>query len=136
MVLCRNNNELEKRTINKISNIKIKERDVDENYIDFRKDEYVGLRNLAATCYINSVLQQIYHTKFAQLFLEKDIDNDAEGFVDVEELKKIFMRLFSSNKSIVNPSKFIQNTTLFGMEIVPTIQQDSCEFFMSIMNTL
>lgn len=45
--------------------IKIKKRDPDESYIDFRKDEHVGLRNLAATCYINSVLQQIYHTKFS-----------------------------------------------------------------------
>lgn len=37
------------------------------------------MRNLGATCYINSLLQQLYHTIFPKLIIEEDtIDNESE----------------------------------------------------------
>lgn len=38
-----------------------------------KNNSEVGLKNLAATCYINSMLQQLYHIKeFSQALLEID----------------------------------------------------------------
>ena len=56
----------------KIIQIEVKERNKDEDYLDFRSQDYIGLTNLGATCYLNSLIQQLYHTKFSQLLLQKE----------------------------------------------------------------
>ena len=39
--------------------------------------EFIGIRNLGATCYVNSLLQQLYHTSFPALLLEEDNENNS-----------------------------------------------------------
>lgn len=59
------------KMIEEVLKIEVKERNREEDYEDFRNQKYIGLRNLGSTCYINSLLQQIYHTKFPKMLLEK-----------------------------------------------------------------
>ena len=36
---------------------------------EIRSSQFIGIRNLGATCYINSLIQQLYHTSFPSLLL-------------------------------------------------------------------
>ena len=33
--------------------------------IELKENKFIGLTNLGTTCYVNSLIQQIYHTKFS-----------------------------------------------------------------------
>ncbi len=71
------------------------------------------MRNLGATCYINSLLQQLYHTIFPKLIIEEDtIDNENE--VKMLELKKIFVNLYIGVKSPVNTKKYMDTVKING----------------------
>jgi len=68
----------------------------DEDYVDFKRQDYLGLTNLGATCYFNSLVQQLYHTKFSKLLLERseialDEMDEMNESSNMRELKKIFM---------------------------------------------
>jgi uncharacterized UBP type Zn finger protein len=39
---------------------------------EFRTTEFIGMKNMGATCYINSLIQQFYHTIFPKLLLKVD----------------------------------------------------------------
>jgi ubiquitin C-terminal hydrolase len=59
----------------KVLRIEVKEKSKEDEYVDFRNQVYIGLVNLGSTCYINALLQQLYHTKFSKLLLEKGSDS-------------------------------------------------------------
>lgn len=87
-----------------------------------------GLKNLGATCYINSILQQLFSDS---LLRQKIIGLRAEK----PEWLKDAQHLFASMQLSSNP---IQTTTNFcrAMKINPAEQQDAVEFYQSFLGNL
>lgn len=56
-------NQLLLRVCDKVLKFGVEKRNRDNDAIDFRKNEFVGIQNLGCTCYINSLIQQLYHTR-------------------------------------------------------------------------
>lgn len=65
------------------------------------KNAEVGLKNLAATCYINSLLQQLYHIKeFSEPLLEIESKSIETKENIAYEIQKIFAYLKYSNREV------------------------------------
>ena len=92
-----------------------------------------GLSNLGATCYLNSVLQQVFFT-FPVLF---DVVNEESLSDDISLLKDIFIKLFTREESSVSTSDFIEAFNLELGGIFPTdSQHDAAEFFQVLVDRL
>ncbi|CAD8081645.1 unnamed protein product [Paramecium sonneborni] len=120
---------------------------------------FVGLKNLGATCYINSLLQQFFMNKaFRHGILNSQIsileNNEKVIYDDVDQIKSessknklqdhtlyqlqlVFIQLQDSVKSFINPIQFIR--TLQGYDGLPIncqVQQDVNEFFNLLTDKL
>ncbi|CAD8080232.1 unnamed protein product [Paramecium sonneborni] len=120
---------------------------------------FVGLKNLGATCYINSLLQQLFMNKaFRHGILNSQIsiteNNETIIYDDVDQIKSesyknklldhtlyqlqlVFIQLQDSVRSFINPIQFIR--TLQGYDGLPincSVQQDVNEFFNLLTDKL
>ena len=62
-IFCSFSTDLLIEIIDKLIKFEVVQRNHDNDTIDFRRDGFVGIQNLGCTCYINSLIQQLYHTK-------------------------------------------------------------------------
>ncbi|KAJ3444615.1 ubiquitin carboxyl-terminal hydrolase faf-y-related [Anaeramoeba flamelloides] len=130
------------------------------------KVDYIGLVNLGATCYMNSLLQQLFHTpefrKSLLMIEEKLIDDennnqqsmgtkndkdDQNGIGTKEkktdnlnfyfELQNIFGELWKGNGFGVNTRKFCKSFTDWdGKPINPSVQEDCYEFLNRLFSKI
>ncbi len=100
---------------------------------------YVGMKNLGCTCYMNSVLQQLFMQRiFRDAILQaqlRDEEPPAENILF--QLQYIFSSLKHSDKQYINPKGFCQAFKDWdGNPINVKEQMDVDEFFNSFMDKL
>ncbi|XP_019857623.1 PREDICTED: ubiquitin carboxyl-terminal hydrolase 24-like [Amphimedon queenslandica] len=96
---------------------------------------YVGLKNAGATCYMNTVLQQLYMQpgiREAILGVERD-EEDSSILPDVQ---CIFGHLLESNLQYYTPDLFWKNFRLEGQPVNVLEHQDASEFFSSLTDQI
>ena len=100
---------------------------------------HVGLKNLGSTCYMNSILQQLYMVPAFRYAIMGANDNDSINPVlrfgekddnILHQLQVIFSYLNLSDKQFYEPTYFCHSfKDNEGNPTNPRIQQDSMEFF-------
>lgn len=97
-------------------------------------EDYLGLPNQGATCYLNSLLQVLYHLKkFRKFIYEKNVEQNEANFIFCLQLLFRDLQLRKSRRS----TKHLTNALKWNKEEIST-SQDVSEFykffFESILN--
>ena len=95
---------------------------------------YVGLRNFGCTCYMNSLIQQLFmlpdfRAGILEAPLPMQIKEDEGAKLVLRELQRTFANLQESCKEFYAPSGFVKAFQFYGSPINVREQQDTCEFF-------
>ena len=93
-----------------------------------RKGEFAGLRNHGATCYLNSLIQCLFHNSaFVKLILETTDNPDS---AIITELKKLFSRLIMSTNQAIDAQALL---TAFGWSKAEMFEQHDIHELFSVL---
>jgi ubiquitin carboxyl-terminal hydrolase 9/24 len=109
------------------------------NALEKSETGYVGMKNLGCTCYMNSILQQLFMTPSFREGILRATLNKAETPEDnlLLQLQYIFSALKESDKQYINPKAFTQSFKDWeGKPINVLEQMDVDEFFNTFMDRL
>ena len=134
------------KIINLHTNIIIKKSELPLSYPlrNFNTHKYLGLKNFGATCYLNSLFQQIYMLptfyndifKFDITSKLKEIGNINEN--TIYQMQLTFANLQKSIMSVYPPYNFIKSfkSAFNGEPIKLGVQQDAAEFLSILCDKL
>ncbi|KAF2836853.1 hypothetical protein M501DRAFT_996535 [Patellaria atrata CBS 101060] len=95
---------------------------------------YVGMRNLSQTCYMNSLLTQLFmNVDFRRFIIESNIlDEDKQQLL--KETQSLFAYMQESYARCADPKDFAMAVRNYGEQIDVTCQMDVGEFYNSIFD--
>lgn len=97
---------------------------------------YVGLKNAGATCYMNSVLQQLFMIPNAAESISSIDDEEVDKESILPELQHIIGHLTHSKLQYYSPEGFWEKFKLWGRTVNVREQQDAFDFFTAISDQL
>ncbi|KAL7823498.1 hypothetical protein V8C26DRAFT_386717 [Trichoderma gracile] len=99
-----------------------------------RSHGYVGLQNLSNTCYLNSLLTQLFmNTRFRQFVLEFNIRDSGHSQQLLFHMQKLFAFMQESYRRCVDPTDLVSSIKTYEDAMIDIHNQMDVEEFYSLL---
>ncbi|KAJ5286999.1 hypothetical protein N7478_002685 [Penicillium angulare] len=136
-LLCKRSNESLNRTLKHLEDVV--PRDVsygpnssyDRSKMIRAPEGYAGLKNLSNTCYLNSLMTQLFmNVEFRDFMLHLNLVDSQSSQTLLDETQKLFAWMQDTWTKSVDPQSFVESIRTYDNEAIDvTIQMDVDEFY-------